>query len=539
MCPIDERILVLAPIGQDATLIVDQLQTLGLQGAVCRDLSELARSVMEGAASALIAEEALHKEGLGELIEALGAQPGWSDLPITVLTTSEFYATPGDGQLLRKLADAGNVVLLERPSKIVTLVTTVQAAVRTRRRQYEFRHYLQQYERYQEQVRQTQKLESLGVLAGGIAHDFNNILTGILGNATLVAELLPPGHPAHRLIEDVVKASERAASLTNQMLAYAGKGQFVIRSVDLSALIGGLTDFFRASVPKNVELSLYLGRDLPHIEADASQLEQVIMNLVLNAAEAIPQGIAGRVRVMTSVQDIDAQSAGISFLGPAPPYGKYSAVQVVDDGDGMDEQTLAKIFDPFFTTKFMGRGLGLAAVQGIVRRHGGWMNVQSRPGQGTTFTVLFPASAAETELADESVRRNKDIAGTVLVVDDEDIVRRTATSLLEQQGFRVSCAENGKVAVDLFRRMSDEISVVLLDVTMPVMDGEETLRELKAIRPDTKVLLSSGFNEADVVRRFAAADLAGFIQKPYSSTRLVDKIRRVLDAGEIPRAGHS
>jgi two-component system, cell cycle sensor histidine kinase and response regulator CckA len=207
---------------------------------------------------------------------------------------------------------------------------------------------------------------------------------------------------------------------------------------------------------------------------------------------------------------------------------------VSDDGFGMDDVTLAKIFDPFFTTKFMGRGLGLAAVQGIVRGHHGALAVESHPGDGTTFTILFPASAAA--LADEPEAPRAESHGkngTVLVVDDEEIVRRTATSLLEQHGYAVVSAENGKVAVDLFRKLADDIDVVLLDMTMPVMDGEETLRELQAIRRDAKVILSSGYNEAEAVRRFTGGGLAGFIQKPYTSTLLADKIKRTLEEHRV------
>ncbi len=531
MLPTDERILVLAPTGQDAPLICEQLDSVGLCGVVCQDLKELANAVMDGAATGLIAEEALDESGVQRLVEALSAQPAWSDLPITVLTSSE-HVSAGSSDLIRTLADAGNVTLLDRPSRVVTLLMTVQAAVRVRRRQYEFREYLHQYERYQEQVRQTQKLESLGVLAGGIAHDFNNILTGILGNSSLAVEILPASHPARSLILDVVSSSERAAALTSQMLAYAGKGQFIIRPVDLSTVVRNLTDFFRASVPKRVELTLQLAPDLPLINADTNQLEQVVMNLVINAAEAIPDGRPGRVQVTTCVQDVGPQCTAMRFQGATPPPGAYTVLQVADNGAGMDESTIAKIFDPFFTTKFLGRGLGLAAVQGIVRRHQGAMAIESSPAKGTTFHILFPASEARPLVIDDA--KHVEPAGkraTILVVDDEESVRRTATSLLEQHGYAVVSAENGKAAVDLFRKLKGGIDLVLLDMMMPVMDGERTLRELKAIQPQTKVILTSGYNEAETVRRFPSGGLAGFIQKPYTSTRLAEKIRRTLENG--------
>jgi nitrogen-specific signal transduction histidine kinase/ActR/RegA family two-component response regulator len=407
---------------------------------------------------------------------------------------------------------------------------TVQASVRVRRRQYEFREYLQQHDRYEEQVRQTQKLESLGVLAGGIAHDFNNILTGILGNASLAVEILPDGHAARPLVEDVISASERAAGLTRQMLAYAGKGQFVVRPVDLSDVVRNLSDFFRASVPKRVELSLQLAPGLPAIEADTSQLQQIVMNLVMNAAEAIPEGRRGKVEVITGIKELEPSAEAANFLGASPEDGAYTFLRITDDGIGMDEQTRARIFDPFFTTKFMGRGLGLAAVQGIVRAHRGALTVESIPQKGTTFTIFFPASEAKPVLVSEpesAVSRVK--RQTILIVDDEEIVRRTAAAILEKQGYSVITAENGKVALHIFRRFSEEIGVLLLDVTMPVMDAEETFRELKALRPDVKVILSSGYNETEALRRFTHGGQAGFIQKPYTSTRLLEKIRATLE----------
>jgi len=535
MLPNDDRVLTVTPTGQDSLLICEQLESAGLTGVVCLSLEEFADAVMDGAATGLIAEEALTEEGVRRLIEALSAQPAWSDLPIVILTDRERY---GDGELLRRLADAGNITLLERPLRVMTLLMTVQAAMRARRRQYDFREYLQQYERYQEQVRQAQKLESLGVLAGGIAHDFNNILTGILGNASLAAELLPPDNAARPLIDDVVASSERAAALTNQMLAYAGKGQFVIRPADLSTIVRKLGDFFRASIPRNAVLELDLAPDLPLIEADASQIEQIVMNLAMNAAEAIPEDRPGRVRVTTARRELREPLTPV-FHGAPPPPGTYAALQVSDDGTGMDEKTLAKIFDPFFTTKFLGRGLGLAAVQGIVRRHSGAMAVESVPGQGTTFTIFFPAAQAKAATAGPERESESDHADgrlTILVVDDEEIVRRTASSLLVRHGYGVITAENGRTAVELYRGLHQRIAMVLLDMTMPVMDGEAALRELKAIRPDVKVILSSGFNEAEAVRRFAGAGLSGFIQKPYTSGRLAEKIKRTLENGQVRRS---
>jgi signal transduction histidine kinase/CheY-like chemotaxis protein len=523
----DERVLVLAPTGQDAPLVCEQLAPAGMVGEICADLNELADGVLEGAAAALIAEEALEAEGVERLLAVLRAQPAWSDLPIAMLAGSEMHDTRAGGRLFAKLAEVANLTLLERPLRVVTLVMTVQAAVRSRRRQYEFREYLQEYEHYQEQLTHTQKLESLGVLAGGIAHDFNNLLTGILGNVSLVADMLPASHPGAGLLNDAIASSERAAKLTSQMLAYAGKGRYLIAPVDLSVVAAKLDDFFRASIPKRVALKLSLPAGLPVVEADESQIEQLIMNLVLNAAEAIPEGRSGHVTVSTGVRNLEDPSAASGVDGTPLPPGSYVSLRVEDDGIGMDQATLARIFDPFFSTKFLGRGLGLAAVQGVVRAHRGGLAVESRPGRGTTFTVLLPEYQSQSRhtLAESGEQKKGPV---VIVVDDEEIVRRTASAVLEQNGYRVICAEHGKAAADIVRTADGAIDVVLLDMTMPEMDGAETFAVLKSFAPAVKVILSSGYNENEALRRFTGRGLAGFIQKPYTNRRLLDCIKRVL-----------
>ena len=307
------------------------------------------------------------------------------------------------------------------------------------------------------------------------------------------------------------------AALLKRVLVRAGRGRELVRRLD---------DFFRASIPKRVELRLELGAETPAVEGDESQLEQVVMNLVLNAAEARPEDRAGHVTVSTGTEEV-TPGAGIAGADGTPLRpGTYATLQVADDGAGMDEATLARIFDPFFTTKFVGRGLGLAAVHGVVRGHSGGVRVESRPGRGTTFTILFPAYAPRAAEGSAEAQR----LTTVLVVDDEDIVRRTARSVLEQSGFSVVCAENGRMATDIVRRSGDRIDVVLLDLAMPVMDGEATFRALQAVRPGIRVVLSSGYQEAEALRRFSRKDLAGFIQKPYTNKRLVEIVKCALGA---------
>jgi PAS domain S-box-containing protein len=375
------------------------------------------------------------------------------------------------------------------------------------------------------QMQQAQRLESLGVLAGGIAHDFNNLLTGVIGNATLIAEMLPAGDSLKPLVEDVTTAAERAASLTAQLLAYSGKGQFVIAPVDLDRLIMDINGLVKASIPKNVVVVMDLNHNAPTVDADRTQMHQLIMNLVLNGAEAVGEDRHGTVWVRTGSQFLDPEGVRAMYPSEGLAPGEYAIVEVRDDGCGMDEETMGKIFDPFFTTKFLGRGLGLAAAQGIVTAHRGAIRVQSTPGQGSLFTVLLPASA--------TARRSKQAAskGTVLVVDDEDVVRKTARMCLEKHGYRVLTAATGLEAVERYMEARGEISAVLLDLTMPVMGGEEALRRLRAEGAKVPVVLSSGYTEADARRRFAAENLAGFVQKPYSSAQLIEKLETALKAG--------
>ena len=378
-------------------------------------------------------------------------------------------------------------------------------------------------------LREAAKLESLGVLAGGVAHDFNNLLVGILGNASLAAETISSNSPARAMLKDVVAASESAASLTRQLLAYAGKGRFLVEPVDLSDLVRQISSLVQTSIPKTVQVRLELAQTLPCIAVDASQIQQLIMNLVINGAEAVGEQ-TGSVLVTTALQDVDDQYINSVLMPEQIAPGKYVVLEVHDNGSGMDEETIARIFDPFFTTKFTGRGLGLAAVLGIVRAHKGALKVYSTPGRGTTFKVLFPVSdPPKIAPAPRALPELQQGTESILVIDDEVFVRLGAKSILEKYGYTVYTAENGKEGVDLFRVVGKKISAVILDMTMPVMSGAEAFRELKNIDPETPVILSSGYNEVEAVERFTGKGLAAFIQKPYSAKSLVKKVRDVLE----------
>ncbi|MCU1258605.1 MAG: Chemotaxis protein methyltransferase CheR [Bryobacterales bacterium] len=381
----------------------------------------------------------------------------------------------------------------------------------------------------EQQLRQTAKLESLGLLAGGIAHDFNNLLTGIMGNASLAVVDVPAGSTTRHLLEEVVRASERAAELTRQMLAYAGKGKFVVKPVKFSNMIRDITTLINTSIPRNVRLQLKLKESLPPVEADPGQMQQVVMNLIINAAESIREGSLGVVTVSTSVVDADAHYLRTQFTNEELKPGQYVCLRVKDNGTGMDDATRAKIFDPFFTTKFTGRGLGLAAVQGIVRGHKGGINVKTALGRGTTFEVIFPAAQPKAAPA-RAARTGRSLrgSGTVLVVDDEAVIREMARTTLERHGYAVLLAENGESGVATFRENAANIALVILDMTMPVMNGPEALRRIKKVRPDVRILVSSGFDESEAVRRFSKRGLAGFIQKPYTAVQLAEKVKAVL-----------
>jgi two-component system cell cycle sensor histidine kinase/response regulator CckA len=382
--------------------------------------------------------------------------------------------------------------------------------------------------RLETQLLQAQKLESLGVLAGGVAHDFNNLLVGVLGHASLALALLPPGSAACESVRQIETAAQRAADLTRQMLAYSGKGKFIVEPIDLCTLVEEMAHLLEASASRKAVLRYDFPADLPPIEADATQIRQVVMNLITNASEAIGDrggGIAVRTRVVETDRPV---GAGRHCDEELPP-GRYVVMEVTDNGCGMNEDTQAKIFDPFFTTKFAGRGLGLAAVLGIVRGHHGTIQVDSRPGQGSTFRVWFPAADGSSQSAPMAPPMPKSLRdrGTVLVVDDEEMVRSVAKAILEQAGFEVLTAANGIEALNVFGRQPDGVDAVLLDLTMPELSGEQVLRELRGIRADVPVILSSGYHDPEAVHRLTGSGHTGFVHKPYRPTVLVDKLREV------------
>jgi PAS domain S-box-containing protein len=379
---------------------------------------------------------------------------------------------------------------------------------------------------HEEALREAQKLESIGLLAGGIAHDFNNLLTGIIGSASLAAQDLPPAHPTLRLIEDIITAGMRAADLTRQLLAYSGKGRFTLESFSISDVVAEILELIHASIPAQVRLELRLEKNLPTVDADPTQIQQVAMNLVMNAAEAIEGEGAIRIstgRVRLGTEDLSG-TPGLTHLSP----GEYVFLQVEDTGVGMREEMKSRIFDPFFTTKFAGRGLGLAAVAGIVRSHRGGIHVLTAPQQGTTFRVFLPATGHPAEQPAGDTASTSRGPATILVADDDAMVRRISQEALERRGYRVLAAGNGKDAVNIFRETTGGIDLVVLDLAMPVMGGEEAHRQIKAIRPEVPVLISSGYSELMASSKFGDNGMEAFIQKPYTATQFADKVQKML-----------
>ncbi len=380
--------------------------------------------------------------------------------------------------------------------------------------------------RNEEKLRHTQRLESLGILAGGIAHDFNNLLLVIMGNANLASRLMPPYHPVRAPLEEIELASSKAANLTRQMLAYSGKGHVEVERLQVSTVIRDIERLIRSVIPKNVELKLDLRSDLPFIEADAGQMQQVIMNLVINAAEAIPEGRKGTVAVRAYTQRLSG-TAGEDGAPEGHPVSDYVTIEVEDDGIGMDDSTRARIFEPFFTTKFLGRGLGLAAVLGIIHAHKGTLRVDSTPGKGTRFQALLAAGTSAHPIEQPEADPAPDLQGEglIVVVDDEDSIRRLAGSILETYGYTVLLAEDGYSAVELVRHCPSPPALVLLDLSMPGMSAQQTIEQLRFIRPDLPILLSSGYDEGGVLPKFNNRRQFGFLHKPYTPVQLSEKVK--------------
>lgn len=412
---------------------------------------------------------------------------------------------------------------LDAAGELTRVVGTVQDVTEQKLAQAE-RRLIEQ------KLLEAQKLESLSVLTGGIAHDFNNLLAAILGSASDVTARLPSESPLRASVDKIVQASERAAGLCRQMLAYSGRGQFVLTDVDVNATLGDLLQLLKGSIGKKAAVKLTLADELPPVRADATQLGQVLMNLLINASEAIGDR-PGEIRIATRSRLFERAEFATIFEYADLPAGHYVWLEIADTGCGMDDATRRKIFEPFFSTKFAGRGLGLAATLGIVRGHRGAIRVVSEKGTGTTFHLLLPAQVDPAAVADTA----RPVAagawegeGKVLIADDDDLVRESTAQMLQTLGFETVLCADGEDALKHFRAAPDSFRFALLDLTMPKLDGVEAFQTLHGLRPKLPVILMSGYNTQDAAGRYSELGLAGFLAKPFRLQDLASCIRRAL-----------
>jgi signal transduction histidine kinase len=512
------KILIVEDSQEDTELLLLELKRGGFEPSYRRvDTPEtMAEALDNGPWDVVLSDYSMPRFSVTEALQAVKARN--LDVPFLIVS-----ATIVDEEAVAAMkAGAHDFIMKDRLARLAPAITREIQDCQSRRER----------KTLEEQMRQSQRLESLGLLAGGVAHDFNNLLTGILGNASLALEILNPPEPARSMLESIVQASERAADLTRQLLAYAGKGRFYVRSVNVAAVVREISELMRTSIPRTVKFVLELDEHLPPVEADSTQLQQLVMNLVLNGGEAIGDR-TGTLRVVTRLEHLEPGSA-LTTNGAGLKPGPYICIEVQDTGCGMDDDTLAQIFDPFFSTKFFGRGLGLAAAMGITRGHNGHIEVKSSPGQGSTFRVWLPLAAAPAEAEHKDVHRGaEDLSGwgTVLIIDDEEVVRSTAKAVLERYGYTVHDAVDGRDGLELFQRIQDRVSLILLDLTMPEMSGEETFDQLKSIRPDVPIILTSGYDESEATRRFEGKGVGGFLKKPYTADTLARKIKASLARG--------
>jgi two-component system cell cycle sensor histidine kinase/response regulator CckA len=377
-----------------------------------------------------------------------------------------------------------------------------------------------------------QKLESLGVLAGGIAHDFNNLLTGILGHASLLAMDLPDNDPMAASVTAIEQSALRAAALCQQMLAYAGRGKFVIEPVSINEIVRDTSKLIETSIAKETKIEFNLRDDIPSVRADSTQLRQVVMNLVINAVESLGAD-GGRVAVSTGVLHASRAMLDAAILGHERNAGTYVFLEVSDTGCGIQPDHMRRIFEPFFSTKFTGRGLGLAAVLGIVRSHDGSLSVSSDPGTGTTFRILLPPSTQPAaDRIEEPGSPFVSSAGTILVIDDERFVREAAVSILGKSGCTIESASGGQEGISIFEGNPDRYDVVLLDLTMPGMHGVEVLTHIRAIRPKQPVIVMSGFTADEAAHRFDGEVPDAFLEKPFRAAKLLSIIDEFVSRGQ-------
>lgn len=375
---------------------------------------------------------------------------------------------------------------------------------------------------------EAQKLESLAIMAGGVTHDFNNLLMGILGNAELAEKDIPEDSPVRESLREITVSASRAAQLCRQLLSFAGQGNVSIETMDISEIVRDIARLMAKTTPGRVAIELNLHDGLPAVRGDVSQIRQMIMNLVVNAVEAIDK-CGGFVRIATGAMNCSSAFLKETHHGNALPDGEYVWIEVTDSGCGIELDHQRRIFDPFFTTKFTGRGLGLSAALGIISSHRGTLRLKSEPGRGTSVLVLLPAADEQPTRSHVSEDKRKALPqGTILLVEDDDAVRVMSEKMIRSTGMEAIVARDGLEAIDLYRAHGDRIDAVLLDMTMPHLNGAETLRELRRINPKVRVALCSGYSASEIENRMDAAEMPAFLQKPYSAEQLRTCLARLL-----------
>ena len=648
-----ERILILAPTGRDSELLAGAIENAGLEAAVCPDMDGLCSSLASGGAVAVVAEEALTRSGSDQLDKALADQPSWSDIPVVVLL-SPGATLSSSRALLAQFAQNGNPILLERPVRSIALVSTLQAALRARHRQYEVRDHLisrtaaqaalersearyrsltlasasivwitdpdgtiaadlptwkaftgQDQESYRgwgwltavhpedreatqaawsraverkeafyaeyrlvrndgqyrrvnargvpvlgpegevvewvgtcvdvederraaEHLRQAQRLEAVGSLAGGVAHEVNNMMTAVIGFGGFVLKGLDSHHPLRSDVNEMVKAATRAAGITKQLLAFTRQQVLQPSVLDLNAVVSNVSRMLGSLLGADVELVTELDHSIGRIQADPNQLEQVIVNLALNARHAMPSG--GRLALQTASVRLDGKYIA-RHPGVTIEEGAYVALSVTDTGEGMDAKTQARAFEPFFTTKPVGEGtgLGLSMAYGIIKQSDGYIWLYSEPGRGTTVKVYLPVVTQRLDQVGEQEEMPRGQGETILVVEDEEAVRTLARRCLEEAGYRVMEAVAGREALELVTTSNGRVDLVLCDVILPEMTGHELGRSLEAIRPELPILYMSGYPGLEVVKRGLITREAPFLEKPFSPESLASAVRGLLD----------
>jgi signal transduction histidine kinase len=532
----NDTVLVLTPRGRDTTVATDLLRRHGITALACEHLIALSAAIERGAGAALVAEEALAGADIGILASYLERQPPWSDFPFIVLANG--HKGVRSARAFETLDRLRNVVLLERPLHAESMVRAVRSALNARRRQYEARDVLARSreelerlvaERTREreealaQLHEAQKLETIGQLTGGVAHDFNNLLTPVMGNLDLLRRRIPPeDRRSQRLIENALQATGRAATLVQRLLAFARRQDLQPRAVDVSGLLVGLEDLVTRSIGPTVTVVVDAPPGLPAARVDPSQLELAVLNLAINARDAMPGG--GRLTIEVRFEEL------LAARGERLKEGRYVRLSVVDTGVGMDASTLRRAIEPFFSTKGLGKGtgLGLSMVHGLAAQSGGALMLSSAPGIGTRAELWLPvadeAAAANEQMHVETVLAAR--PSTVLLVDDEELVRIGTAEMLIDLGYSVIQAGSGVEALAALRRREVDIDLLVSDYLMPGMNGADVVHEARRLRPDLPTLLMTGYTN---LVQGAAAELPR-LAKPFRQAELAARIAELMES---------